>query len=165
MKRPYLTGHAADRWRERFEGDIWAAFDRAVPFGGQRRGDRSLLDAETGAVFIVTADNAIRTVLTKEQSYVNIQAYGSGKTFHLSFQPEPPKRKSQKEVDRELSELAKTHIKIYGFKIGKGARKKINQALFERGMALNSRDWTKYYEFLHKYVNEESRKVFGESPK
>ena len=70
--KTFITGHAKDRWAERFpDYDIEAELAQAIPFGGQRHGDSSLL-SPCEAVFIVTRDKVVRTVLTREQAMANM---------------------------------------------------------------------------------------------
>jgi hypothetical protein len=75
-----ITRHAWDRWLERFdEFDINAELAKAIPWGGQRHGDESLL-APCGAVFIVSGSN-VRTVLTRTQALANMQQFVRGALF------------------------------------------------------------------------------------
>jgi len=72
------TDHALQRWQERFGSQsIHAALAEAVPYGGnQRKGNRLLISPTLGAVFCVTPDNVIRTVLTEAQAIANMQQNG-----------------------------------------------------------------------------------------
>ena len=75
-----ITRHAWDRWLERVdEFDINAELAKAIPWGGQRHGDKSLL-APCGAVFIVSGSN-VRTVLTRTQALANMQQFVRGALF------------------------------------------------------------------------------------
>lgn len=72
-----ITRHAWDRWLERFdEFDLNEELAQAIPWGGQRHGDESLL-APCGAVFIVSGNN-VRTVLTRTQALANMQQFVRG---------------------------------------------------------------------------------------
>ncbi len=75
-----ITRHAWDRWLERFdEFDLNEELAKAIPWGGQRHGDESLL-APCGAVFIVSGGN-VRTVLTRTQALANMQQFVRGALF------------------------------------------------------------------------------------
>jgi hypothetical protein len=153
MKLPYLTIHAEQRWDERFSGDLWEAFKRSVPFGGQKGKDKALLDMESGAVFIITPDYSIKTVLTKHQYLVNIQSiHGRDIQFQIDPPKPPPKPEEKRYSKEELDRLAREHIEKYGPSYCKNNRKKFNKELRELGIGDNSKNKAIYHEYLFKYI-------------
>lgn len=69
-----ISYHARKRWAERFKGRMEDSLARAVPFGAQRGSD-SLLRSDN-AVFVVSRDGVVKTVLSLNQAYANMQSNG-----------------------------------------------------------------------------------------
>lgn len=79
LKEPMqASGHAKERWRERFgDGDMYAAMAKGLPFGMQRADSLLLLHEE--AVFVTKRTGRVRlviTVLTKSYAVANMQVLG-----------------------------------------------------------------------------------------
>nr|DAK61538.1 MAG TPA: hypothetical protein [Caudoviricetes sp.] len=69
-----ISGHAKERWKERFGGDMLASLRRAIPFGAQRGTARYLKDGD--AVFVIKDNNIVASVITHHQAIANMQQQG-----------------------------------------------------------------------------------------
>lgn len=72
-----FSSHARyDAWDDRFaEYDIKDAINRSVLFGGQLGTDSLYHDSVSNAVFVVTKDGWVKTVLTYDMAIANMMAF------------------------------------------------------------------------------------------
>lgn len=95
-----VSSHAIERWTERFGGCMEESLSRAVPFGAQRGTDKLLRDGS--AVFVVSKDGYVKTVLTIDQAYANMQSQGIRTTNQDS-----PRADAQRIVQDLVEEIAR----------------------------------------------------------
>jgi len=100
-----IEAHALRRYRERGgNGDLASEVAQGLPFGAQKNGDR-LLVLSSGLVAAVSADNYVRTVLTKRQAIANMQMMGI--VARPVVDPVPQSDESQRDY---VADLAATHV-------------------------------------------------------
>lgn len=157
-KHSLITGHARERWQERFgEASLQAAFDRSIPYGAQMGKSMLKIDIETGAVFVVKR-GVVKTVLTKEMAIANQQltvVTTRGCDFSGPCVLDA--------IALEVKALASRHVEESGAHVYYGSVR-LNGAYkprlkeFRCIVPMDSRDYEKYLAIYYRAITEEGRK-------